>query len=309
MNINLRDLQYFEVIAELGHLGRAAERLRRTQPALTKAIARLEETFGAALFERDGRGIRLTAVGVVLAARARRVRGATEEALREVCDFASGNAGHVRIGAGPIAASHVLPPVCELLLAEAPLSTLEITIGPSTSLLGRLRDGELDLTLGLLPGDDPAITTEAIVEDEVVVVASDRHPVFDRPRITLRALLDWPWVLPARPTESRLWLDAVFQGRGLPLPQPQIETNSIPLLPGLIARGTMLSFVSRHTLAGFRSRASLREVRLKETTLHRQLGLVYRRDVYLSPAALRLITLLRGRGRALFADAAARAEA
>src|SRR4051812_43257893 len=126
MDIHLRDLKYFEVVADMGHLGQAAERLGRTQPALTKAVQRLEQAFGSALFERKGRGIQLTPVGEVLLARARLLRSATDEALREIADFAKGNAGHVRIGSGPIAADHVLPEVCSLLLAEAPETTIDI---------------------------------------------------------------------------------------------------------------------------------------------------------------------------------------
>ncbi|MET0506983.1 MAG: LysR family transcriptional regulator [Burkholderiaceae bacterium] len=303
IDVQLRDLGYFEVIAEIGHLGRAAERLGRTQPALTKAIARLEDGFGAALFERKGRGIQLTAVGAVLLARARLVRGATEEALREVRDFARGNAGHVRIGSGPVAADHVLPEICGILLAEAPQTTIDITIGPSTTLRDRLRDGAVDLLIGLMPEHDDSFVTEAIVEDVVVVAASERHPVFDLPRVTLRSLLDWHWVLPARSTQSRQWLDATFRSHGLALPQPRIETNSIPLLPRLIARSQLLSFVSRHTLADRRPLGALREVRLKEATLRRSLGVAYRRTGYLSPASQRLMMLLRGRGEELFAAA------
>ena len=64
--MDLRDLRYFETIAELEHIGRATERLHRTQPALTNCIRRLEESFGAPLFEKAGRGIRLTPAGQVL---------------------------------------------------------------------------------------------------------------------------------------------------------------------------------------------------------------------------------------------------
>src|SRR5687768_4488880 len=64
--LDLRDLRYFEAIADAGHVGRAAKALHRTQPALTGAIRRLEETLGTRLFERAGRGIRLTAAGEAL---------------------------------------------------------------------------------------------------------------------------------------------------------------------------------------------------------------------------------------------------
>jgi molybdenum-dependent DNA-binding transcriptional regulator ModE len=72
--LDLRDLRYFEAIAEAGHLGRAAEKVHRSQPALTGCVRRLEEALGTALFERVGRGIRLTAAGEALARRARSLR-------------------------------------------------------------------------------------------------------------------------------------------------------------------------------------------------------------------------------------------
>lgn len=300
MNVQLRDLRYFESVAELGHIGQAADKLGRTQPALTKAVQRLEEAFGSALFERRGRGIQLTAVGEVLLARARLLRGATEEALREVGDFAKGNAGHVRIGSGPIAADHVLPQICNVLLQEAPQTTIDITIAPSMVLRERLREGAIDLLIGLMPEHDEAFVTHSIVEDVVVVATSSDHPVFQLKKITMKALLQWRWVLPIQAIPSRQWLDASFQSRGLPLPTVQINANSIPLLPRMIARTDLLSFLSRHTLGDDAVYGALREVPLKETTLKRQLGVTYRRQGYLSPAAQRLVTLLRTRGEDLF---------
>ena len=70
--MDLRDLTYFEVIAELGHLGQAADRLGRTKPALTKCVHRLEAALGAKLFQREGRSIVITPAGSLLLAQARR---------------------------------------------------------------------------------------------------------------------------------------------------------------------------------------------------------------------------------------------
>ncbi len=301
MAVNLRDLGYFEVVAELGHLGQAAERLGRTQPALSKSMQRLEEAFGAPLFERVGRGIQLTAVGEVLLARARLLRSASDEALREVADFAQGNAGHVRIGSGPIAADRVLPALCQQLLQEAPRTTIDITVGPSMELRQRLAEGGIDLLIGLVPMPDAAFETHPIFDDAVVVATSPGHPVFALPELTLATLLSYPWALPAASIPSRQWLDAVFQAHGLPAPRVQVSANSIPLLPALIARTGLLSFVSRRTLVQGRHGA-LREVPLAATTLIRTLGVTHRRGGYLSPVGRRLVALLRSRGEALIAD-------
>lgn len=303
MDFNLRDLKSFEVIATLGHLGKAADQLGRTQPALTKCVQRLELSFGCALFERKGRGITLTPVGEILAARARRLLGASEEAIREVSDYAKGNAGHVRIGCGPIAADHVLPEICNLLLAEAPDTTIDITVAQTTALRQRLSEGDIDLLIGLVPGEDDTFVTHSIVDDVVVVAANANHPVFALSRITMKSLLAWRWVLPVEAIPSRQWLDAAFRSCGFPAPNVQINANSIPLLPGLIARTDLLSFLSRHTLSTTGHAGKLREVKLKETTLRRQLGVTYRREGYLSPAAQRLVTLLRTKGEPLFTKA------
>ena len=112
----------------------------------------------------------------------------------------------------------------------------------------------------------------------------------------------WRPVQPALGRQQQ-WLDAAFRSRGLPTPTAQIDANSIPLLPRLIARTHLLRFLSRHTLNASGAASALREVPLKETTLRRHLGVTYRREGYLSPAAQRLVTLLRSRGKRLFTSA------
>lgn len=301
MNINYRDIKYFEVIAEYGNVGLAADKLGRTQPALSKAVQRLEEALGCQLFERIGRGIRITPVGEVLLARARLLRGATEEILREVQDFSRGQAGHVRIGSGPIAADYALPEICNLLLAQANDTTIDITTGPSLMLRELLKKGSLDLLIGLMSEGDDALVSHPIIEDVVVVATSRNHPVFQLEKITVESLLQWNWVLPLSTIPSRQWLDSAFLARGLQTPKVQINANSIPLLPRLIAHNELLSFLSRHTLVKAReSGEMLQEVPLKELRLHRKLGVTYRKSGYLSPAAQRLLELLQQQGSRLF---------
>ncbi len=301
MDLHLRDLRYFEAVAELGHLGQAADQVARSQPALTKCIQRLEEAVGSPLFERAGRGIRLTPVGEVLQARARLLRTAGEETLREVRDFAQGAAGHVTIGSGPVAADHLLPELCRLALADAPGVTISIVIGPSFELRDQLRQGKLDLLVGLTTENDPELVSQAIVEDVVVVAASRRHPVFKRKKLDPAALLDYGWALPSPNIPSRQWLDMVFSSRGLPPPTVKIEAGSIPLLPRMVARTDLLTFLSRHSLTLGSGRA-LQELKLAATTLRRSLGVTYRQGGYLSPAGQRVLRLLRTQGKSLFAQ-------
>ena len=101
--MDLRDLRYFEVIAKLEHMGKASEQLHRTQPALTSCVRRLEAQCAAPLFEKAGRGIRLTDAGKVLLKWAQRMRFDVEDARSEIASIGQGLSGHVRIGVVPTA--------------------------------------------------------------------------------------------------------------------------------------------------------------------------------------------------------------
>ena len=290
--MDLRDLAYFETIAELGHLGRAAERLGRSQPALTKSIQRLEESLGARLFQRDGRRIRLTPAGELMLQRARQLRQDVEETRREVRDFASGVVGNIRLGCAATMAEYLLPRLAEDLLARAPDITMSLVLGQDDVLREALRSGRLDMAICSRIVDDPQLSSEPLLQDQVVVVARRDHPIFDGP-VVMADLCRYRWVLPATGVSSRRWMDSTFQAHQLPLPQVQIETNAITMLPNLIARTRLLSFLAREALAGGHGMDQLREVALAETTLTRTIGLAVREGAYLPPAAQLLRGMLR----------------
>jgi DNA-binding transcriptional LysR family regulator len=294
--MDFRDLKYFEVIAAEGNLGRAAERLHRTQPALTKCIDRLEESLGARLFEKDGRGMRLTAAGQVLVKRTRQMGLMVEETAREMQDYAGGLRGKVRIGCLPTLAEHLMPHVFERLLAEAPAITVNLHVAMNDQLLTGLREGDLDLVVGPVVDSDPDIVCEQIAEDVVVVMASENHPIFDTPR-TLADLLAYKWMLPARTVASRQWLDQTFERHGLPHPEAQIESNVLNTILPILEKTALLGFVTRYNLVTRRAR--VREVVLAETQFKRRLGLTYRKSAYLSPVATRIADILRASGKVL----------
>ena len=294
--MDFRDLKYFEVIATEGNLARAAERVHRTQPALTKCIDRLEEALGSRLFEKDGRGMRLTAAGHVLLKRTRQMALMVEETAREMRDHAGGLQGEVRIGCVPTMAEHLMPAVFEQLLAEAPGITVTLAVAMSDNLLAALADGEIDLVVGPMADTDPEVVTEQIAEDTMVVMASEDHPIFDAP-CTLADLVHYKWMLPARTVASRQWLDQTFERHGLPRPQVQIESNVLNSILPILETTSLLGFVTRFNLVA--GRARVREVVVPETRMKRRLGLTYRKNGYLSPVAVRVADILRAKGKEL----------
>ncbi len=285
--MDLRDLRYFETIAELQHIGRAAQKLHRTQPALTSCVRRLEEACGAPLFEKSGRGIRLTPAGRILQKWAQRMRFDVEDAQREIGDIGRGLSGHVRIGVVPTAAEFLLPAVTRQLLSEAPAVTMKTVVGLVDVLKPQLKAGELDLMVATETPAEPGFVSKPLTEDSIVVAASANHPIFEK-SLTMGDLTAYHWVLQPPGAPTRDWLDQAFDRARLPRPVVQIESTMLLMLPPLIAQTGLLSFVSRyHVGAG----TPLREVVLKETTMRRRLTVSYRADSYLLPAAQRLIEL------------------
>jgi DNA-binding transcriptional LysR family regulator len=299
--MDLRDLRYFETIAELQHLGRATARLHRSQPAHAAGQRRLEASCGVPLFEKAGRGIRLTAAGQVLQKWAQRVRFDVEDARRELGDIGRGLSGHIRIGIVPTAAQFILPPAARQLMKVAPEVTLRTTVGLIDTLKPLLHAGELDLMVGTESPLEAGYVAHRLAEDAIVVAAAAGHPVFAS-KPSLKALTQYRWVLQPPGAPTRDWLDHTFDRKRLPRPHVQVESSMLLMLPTLIAQTGLLSFISRHHLESPGGRSPLREVPLKETTMRRRLVVTYRESSYLMPATKLLIELLGAGARVVTMD-------
>jgi DNA-binding transcriptional LysR family regulator len=293
--LDLRDLRYFEAVADAGHVGRAAKALSRTQPALTGAVRRLEHKLGTPLFERAGRGIRLTAAGKALHLRARALRMAALEAEREVADIGRGEAGFVRIGMVPTAARFLMAPLLGGFLDASPAVAFKSIVANNDVLREMLRAGELDLAVDFTSASDMDLVSHPLFHDECVVVASRSHPLL-RTRPSMREMLRYGWILGSPTVATREWLEQAFRSRGLEAPTVQIETNQVLFMPDIMEQNRLLSFASRrHLTRG----SGLREVRLRETTMRREFAARHRKDSYVSPASRRVLEALRVHARRL----------
>lgn len=293
--MDIRDLHYFEVICETGNLVAAAQQVHRTQPALSKCIARLEAESGARLFEREGRRLKLTAVGEVLQGRARVLNAAMKDIVGELHQLSTGVKGHVRIGYTASATARLLPAALSALREHLPVVSTELIMGLNDELRASLRAGRVDMILGPLLDGDAEFHSHALYDDEVVIAACKTHPVFGAARPHLETLAHHGWVLPPRTASTRVWLEALFQRRRLPEPRVQIESGSMSLMPQLLDGTDLLTFTSRDHVDQARPAGFLRRVVIPGTLLRRRMGLLHRSG-YLSPAALSLVRAMRSSG-------------
>ena len=292
--MDIRDLVYFETIARLGHLGRAAAELGRTKPALSKCIRRLEEHVQAPLFERRGRRLALTEPGRTLLEHALRMRVAMADALRHVADQAAGRHGSIRLGLGTSIVEALLPPMAIWFRTEQEGVTLRIQVGLNDALRRELADDQLDGIITTVRADDAAtFEREDWAQDNVVVVARAGHALDRGGPVEIAEMAAFDWVLTGRKVASRQWLDQCFAARGLPPPRVRVEIGSAQLLGAFIKETDMLSFVPRRSLRLGRLGTGLIELESEHTTMRRSVGFLWRKGGYVSPVLRRLTADLR----------------
>ncbi|TWG89355.1 DNA-binding transcriptional LysR family regulator [Mesorhizobium sp. J18] len=289
--MNERDLRYLVGIADTDNLRLASERLFVTQPALTKCIDRLEGELGASLFHREGRHLGLTPEGQLMVRRARTILNGIDEARREIRDHVSGAVGHVRVGAAATIMEQVMPDVLRRLTAQYPGITLELAIGMNDVLRRALDADQLDILVGPT-GGAAACDYEVLLDDVVVVVASADHPLA-RTTVQPEDLAPYPWVLPNPTVANRQWLETRLNELGLPPPRVQIEVNSLALMPPLIARTPLLSFMSSRIVGPGRTHTGLASLSLPDLEYRRSFGTLTRRNSYISTAARVFLETLR----------------
>lgn len=291
--MELRDIEYFAVVAEHRHLGRAAAALGLTQPALSKSLRRLELALEAKLVRRTPNGVELTAEGEALASHVHRLRLSLDDVTREVRDVTHGRVGHLRIGAAPGMADLLLPAPCIALLKDGPQVTINVTVGNNNMLLRGLRNGDLDLIVSGIP-DAPYedLVQEHLYDDEFIVFASATHPLAARKKVAIADLVRWRWASTANVLAWQ-WLQRTFQNHSLPPPRIALETGSLSLRSLIAASSDLLCFNAKRAFRESAQHLQLVEVPVKELTWTRHVGLSYRADAYLSPAAKRFIEILK----------------
>jgi DNA-binding transcriptional LysR family regulator len=294
--VDLAQLRYFNAVAGHGSFSAAARALGITQPGLTKAVRRLEASLECHLFERQPRGVALTAQGQALLRHAGQLSVQLRDAREEVRAVARGAVGELRIGAGPSWLTRALPRIVAQLAGEHPGLSFRVVSGFNGPLMQALRGGDLDLVVSALPDRSPAgLQAIPLTRDTLSVIARRAHPLHARRRPAPSSTLAFPWVLPGRDVLSRLRLEALFRLAGLEPPTPAVESDSIPFIAAVVRDSDMLSFATSQVIrSDMDGIAPLMIPRLSTT---RVAGVLLRSSTGLTPATRALVEAIERFGR------------
>lgn len=285
--MDLSQLAYFRAAAQLEHFSRAADTMHVAQPALSRQIRTLETELGVALFDRVGRGVRLTAAGRAILPRVERVLAETDAIGRDVRALLELESGLVALGFLHSIGAHLLPGILAAFRARHPAIGFTLHEGPYSDLEERVRRGDLDLAISSpLPSGDDDLLTTYLLRDDLVVALPPHHPQAAHDEVRLAALAREPFIfLGAKFGElRRITWDACTRAGFTP--RVAFEAEGLATMRGLVGAGLGVAL-----LPGLASH--IRDEKgpglvcrpLAGSPAHRMIGLIRHRERVLSPAA------------------------
>lgn len=292
--IRLRHLHTFVAVAQQGTLGRAAETLNLSQPALSKTLNELEQLTGTRLFERGRLGAQLTLVGEQFLTHAVKVLDALNSAGQALNRKEGLNNDIVRIGALPTAALGILPTVIGQFHKQQKDITLQVATMNNTMLLAGLKSGEIDIGIGRM--SDPELMSglhyELLFLESLKLVVSPGHPLLQE-TVTLSRVMEWPVVVSPKGTVPRQNAEALLQSQGCKMPAGCIETLSASLSRQLTVDFDYVWFVPSGAVKDDLRRGVLTALPIATQGAGEPIGILTRVDATLTPGTQTLLSAIR----------------
>lgn len=292
--IRLRHLHTFVAVAQQGTLGRAAETINLSQPALSKTLNELEQLTGTRLFERGRLGAQLTVPGEQFLTHAVKVLDALNTAGQALNRKEDASADVVRVGALPTAALGILPAAIGRFHQQQKSTSLQVATMNNTMLLAGLKSGEIDLGIGRM--SDPelmgGLNYELLFLESLKLVVRPGHPLLQE-TITLSRVMEWPVVVSPKGTVPRQNAEALLQSQGCKMPAGCIETLSASLSRQLTVDYDYVWFVPSGAVKEDLRQATLVSLPVPTQSAGEPIGILTRVDIPLSTGAQMLIAAIR----------------
>lgn len=295
-NLTLKQLRYFEALARHAHFGRAADACAVSQPALSMQIKDLEESLGAALFERGPRQLRLTGFGEEFAQRVAEILRAVDE-LEDLARASHDRpVGRLRVGVIPTIAPYLLPTIIGDLARLYPGLDIHVRETMTPKLLQELAEGRLDTAIMALPVSEPAFAEVALFAEDFVLVrpAEDAgKPVPNAETLRRMRLLLLE--------EGHCFRDQAlsFCNLNAALPRELLDASSLSTLVQMVSAGIGVTLIPEMAVAVETRSAQVSIARFPAPPPSRTIGMIWRRTSPLAKQLLQISEVVRGSARAL----------
>lgn len=264
--MSITRFRYFSKVAQLGSIRQAADVLRVAPSAISRQIAKLERELGAELLEANGRGIRLTPAGEILAVQASQMIDALEQARSQVDDLLGLRRGHVRLWTAEGSVDDLVLPALAAFKLRYPAVSYELTTASSDRIVSALLNDDADLGIVFNPPEHPDLGPLGSVTDALHAIGHPRHPGLRARRMTLAEIVSYPLALPDETFGLRHMIDGAAKTAGLKL-APALVTNSIRALRAFASVGIGVTILPRLAVAGDLKAHAVRAIPLTDRAL------------------------------------------
>ncbi len=244
---SFRQLEALVLVARHESVSRAAEEMHVTQPAISAQLRALEDLAGTALTRKVGRNIQLTAAGEVMRNFAERILRLWDQAGDELGELQGVSTGTLRIGA-VFTAEHLLPSMLVKFTLERPNVRMNLRAGNRSEIIGMLSRREVDLAIMGTPARELRINAARFAHHPMAFVASPRHPLMKKKRVTLEDVVDSNLLVRERGSGTRTAVERLFKEHGQTL-HISSEVSSNEAIKSMVAAGLGVGFVSVHACA------------------------------------------------------------
>ncbi len=290
INITLKQIRYFETLARTGHFGRAADACAISQPALSMQIKELEETLGAALFERGARQISLTSLGEEFNLRAREILRSVDE----LADLARASqarlAGRLRIGVIPTIAPYLLPTIIANLTRQYAGLDIRVRETVTQRLIQELSEGRLDTAIVALPVSEPSFEEVALFSEEFMLVRPRDGD--DRPVPSIDMLQNMRLLLLE---EGHCFRDQAlaFCKMNSSLPRESLDGTSLSTLVQMVGSGIGVTLIPEMAVPIETRSAAVSVTRFGSPSPSRTIGMIWRKSSPLAEQLAQISEIVR----------------
>jgi DNA-binding transcriptional LysR family regulator len=279
--MNLQQLEYLKIIAETKNFSTAAVLASVSQPALSKAISKLETELKVPLFERNGRNIKLTCFGEVFLKHATIALSEIEKGTRELKDMASPDKGTISIASTYCISTYFMPFIISDFLSCCPDAKFQFNHESIPDILRDLKEGKIHL--GFYDDiDDISVNDEIesipIKKEEYVLIVPKKHHLSNQVEVSLKDLKDESFIVFSDGNKDKKLSYSEFIEY---TPKISLQSNQVSMLGGLVAAGAGITIVSNSPLINTNT---VSIIKIKEDIGHKTIYMGWVKDSYMSPS-------------------------
>lgn len=294
-HLKFKHLQLLVTLDEFRHIGKTAEYLNISQPAVSRALTSFEEGLGIQIFERITREIKPTEAGECLIRYARFMMEEMINLRKELGNIKNGLSTRISLGVLPMVSLTLIPELVVKLESDMVSAQVEIQEGTSDTLLNLLKSNAVDFIIGNMNKKPKAtdISSEFLFQDQMCIAVRQSHPLAKVQKVQWSSLSGYSMILPPEFAISRMAIEEVLSINNVEFSHHYVESLSALSNIGILLKTDALGFVPRSVAQYFVERESIRILPLSLQNVTIDIGIFWLAEQKLTPSLQKIIELLK----------------